>query len=183
MSSPLYTEPIDDPLTGADTFDSGVPVLDDWLRSTAVTMERAGLGRTHVWRDRDGLVIAYFTLSPHQVAQDGVPSRDRYSKASRPVPGYLLGKLALDKSLHGRRLGTRLLTQALERVADAAQLAAGRLLVVDDIDDNAAGFYRAHGFRDIRRDDPTRPQRLYRRVSDILADVSPGPGDGATASG
>ncbi|MET8703714.1 hypothetical protein ABZW10_33405 [Kitasatospora sp. NPDC004723] len=58
-----------------------------------------------------------------------------------------------------------------ERVADAAQMAAGRLLMVDAIDDSAAGFYRAHGFKDIRREDPERPQRLYRRISDVIADV------------
>jgi GNAT superfamily N-acetyltransferase len=170
---PLRTEPIDDPLTGADSFDSGVPSLDDWLRTTAVTIERAGLGRTHLWRDDSGLVVAYFTLSPHEVAQDGIPSRDRYSKANRPVPGYLLAKLALGKGLHGRRLGTRLLTQAFELVAEAAQTAAGRILVVDAIDDGAAGFYRAHGFKDINRDDPARPQRLYRKISDVIADVAP----------
>ncbi|MFJ6621151.1 GNAT family N-acetyltransferase [Kitasatospora sp. NPDC091335] len=146
-------------------------MLDEWLRSTAITMERVGLGRTHLWRDKSGMVIAYFTLSPHEVVQEGIPSRDRYSKANRPVPGYLLGKLALGKSLHGKGLGSRLLTQAFERVAEAAQMAAGRLLVVDAIDDNAAGFYRAHGFKDMRREDPERPQRLYRRISDVIADV------------
>ena len=169
--TPYFTEPIDDPLTGAETFDSGVPSLDNWLRSTAVTMVRANLGRTFVWRDTDGSVVAYFHITPHEVAQEGVPSRDRFAQKNRPVPGYLLAELALFKNLHGQRLGTRLLTQALEHAAAAAEHAGGRLVVVDAIDDAAAGFYRAHGFKDLRAQQPDRPQRLYMRLADVFASL------------
>jgi predicted GNAT family N-acyltransferase len=166
----FYTEPMDDPLTGAEDFDCGVESLNDWLRGPATGVERAGLGRTHLWRNGTR-VVAYITLAPHDVRQEGVASRNRYGKRDRPVPGYLLARLALDKELHGQGLGTRLLTQALELVAEASQRAAGRLLVVDAIDDHAADFYRAHGFKDMRAVADDRPQRLYRPIADIIADV------------
>jgi hypothetical protein len=45
-------------------------------------------------------------------------------------------------------------------------------LVVDAIDDHAAGFYRAHGFKDMRVVADDRPQRLYRPIADVIADVT-----------
>ncbi|MDH6579853.1 GNAT family N-acetyltransferase [Kitasatospora sp. MAP5-34] len=162
------SELIDVPLTGADGFDSGIPVLDDWLRDASATMVRANLGRTFVWRDATGKVVAYYHLTPHEVCQEGIPSRDRFSAKHRPVPGFLLAKLALDKTLHGQRLGSALLYDALTRVATAAEQVGGRLVVVDAINDHAAGFYRAHGFKDVRADHPDRPQRLFRPIADLL---------------
>ena len=172
--APYNTEPIDLPLTGSEQFDSGVASLDDWLRSTAVTMAKANLGRTFIWRDEAGLIVAYFHLTPHEVSQEGLPNRNIYgSRRDRPVPGYLIAKLALSKDLHGQGLGTRLLTQALEHAAIAAKHAGGRLVVVDAIDDGAADFYRKHDFKDVRSDKPGRPQRLFRPIKDVFADLAP----------
>ena len=162
-----YSEPIDVPLTGAGTFDSGVPALDDWLRSTAATMVRANMGRTFVWRDSEA-VVAYYHLAPHEVSQDGVPSRDRFSHKTRPVPGFLLAKLALDKTLQGQGLGSVLLFDALARVATAAAQVGGRLVVVDAVSGDAAEFYRAHGFKDVREQHPEHPQRLFLPVAEVL---------------
>lgn len=171
--TPFLSEPIDNPLTGSEGFDSGVASLDNWLRSTAVTMAKANLGRTFVWREDSGAIVAYFHLTPHEVGQEGLPSRNVYgSDKTRPVPGYLIAKLALSKDLHGQRLGTRLLTQAQERAATAAENAGGRLIVVDAIDKNAADFYRAHGFRDVRADEPGRPQRLFRPMKEVFVDFA-----------
>lgn len=163
-----YTsESIDVPLTGAERFDSGVPLLDGWLRSTAATMERANMGRTFVWRD-DASVVAYYHLTPHEMRQEGVPSRQRFAAKNRPVSGFLLAKLALDKSLHGRGLGSALLFDALVRMAAAAAQVGGRLVVVDAISEEAAGFYRAHGFKDMRDQQDGRPQRLFLPMADVV---------------
>jgi ribosomal protein S18 acetylase RimI-like enzyme len=87
---------------------------------------------------------------------------------NRPVSGFLLAKLALDKSLHGRGLGSALLFGALVRMAAAAAQVGGRLVVVDAISEEAAGFYRAHGFKDMRDQQDGRPQRLFLPMADVV---------------
>jgi GNAT superfamily N-acetyltransferase len=62
------------------------------------------------------------------------------------VPAYLLARLALDQSLHGQGLGSELLIDALQVIVAAAETAAGRLILVDAIDDAAHAFYRHHDF-------------------------------------
>ncbi|NTV39386.1 MAG: N-acetyltransferase, partial [Demequinaceae bacterium] len=118
-------------------FDCGVPSLNDWLRRTALTAQAKGVTVTDVWADA-GRVVAYYSVSPTAVVSDGLPRGA--STGLDVVPGYLLGRLALDRSLHGERLGERLLVHALERIVRAADEGGGRLVVVDAIDDAAVGF-------------------------------------------
>jgi predicted N-acetyltransferase YhbS len=66
------------------------------------------------------------------------------------VPAYLLARLALDLSLQGQGLGGELLVDALGRIVAAADVAGGRLIVVDAIDEAAAAFYARHDFRSVR---------------------------------
>ena len=95
----------------------------------------------------------------HVVWRGGVPGR---------IPAVLLGKLALDRSLHGRGLGGQLLFDAYQRVLSATRTVAARYLAVDAIDTAAVGFYEHYGF--IRA--PVEPlMRLVRPIRDIQADI------------
>jgi len=80
-----------------------------------------------------------------------------------PIPTILIARLAVDQRHQGQRLGSRLLAEALRLAVAASDTAAARLVVVDAIDEQAAGFYRRWGFIDV----PENPTRLFRKVSDI----------------
>jgi ribosomal protein S18 acetylase RimI-like enzyme len=60
------------------------------------------------------------------------------------LPAVRQGRLAVDQAFKGRGLGGALLADALERAA-RSEIAAFAL-VVDAQDENAAAFYRHHGF-------------------------------------
>jgi len=123
-----------------------------------------GTARTFVWH-QDGRVVAYYALAGHQVVRENVPSKIGRG-GPNVIPAVILGKLALDRSLHGQGLGADLLVDALERVLAAVKIVAARVLVVDAIDDNAANFYEKFGF--LRTGAGSR--RLLRKISDIARD-------------
>jgi GNAT superfamily N-acetyltransferase len=123
-----------------------------------------GAARTYAWVDQDATVVGYFSLAPHTVSRDELPPRLAHG-APELIPAFLLARLALDHRLHGRGLGTDLLLSALERVVSAIEIAGGRLIVVDAIDERARRFYEHHGFRAA----PSRPGRLFRKASDVAA--------------
>jgi predicted N-acetyltransferase YhbS len=76
------------------------------------------------------------------------------------IPGYLLARLALATPLHGQGLGGELLVDALGRIVEAARISAGRLIVVDALDDDAHAFYGRYHFIPV-----DGSNRLYLKVA------------------
>jgi len=74
-----------------------------------------------------------------------------------------VARLAVDGADQGAGLGTRLLAEALRMAVSAVEAAAARLVVVDALDEDAATFYRRHGF--IAPLD--KPLHLFRRMKDV----------------
>jgi len=145
-------------------FSSGNADLDRWLVEFARTAEAKRVSRSFVWTER-GEVVAYYTISAHLLQRDALPARLGRGNPSQ-IPAVLLGRLALDQRLHGRRHGGELLADALARILDATDTVAARFVVVDAIDDHAVGFYRHHGFQPI-----PDTMRLVQKMSDIAAAV------------
>ncbi|NUU05648.1 GNAT family N-acetyltransferase [Leifsonia sp. C5G2] len=132
------------------------------MRESAVAAARRGTAVTWVWAP-DGAVIAYYTLSAHVVQRDDVPARIGRG-GPREIPSVLIGKLALDSSLHGRGMGEVLVADALSRVLAATQVIGAKLVVVDALSDAVAGFYERLGFVRI-----PSSLRLVQRITDIEA--------------
>lgn len=143
-----------------DGFDCGVPALNRWLANEARRAMASGTANTYVATQAgDHRVVAYYAISPHRLGREEVTSG--MSGGASQIPGYLLGRLALDKSLHGQGLGSQLLRDALERIVEAANVASGRLIIVDAIDDPTVAFYQKYGFQPTKLD----PHRLAMKVA------------------
>ena len=130
------------------TFDSTEPALDDWLRNSARDSDGRNLTRTYVWHRGDGAVVGYYTLMPYFIERDTLTRRQARGLPDR-IACYLIARLALDRTLHGQRLGSQLLASALTRAARGARDLGGRFVIVDAIDDRAAAFYAHHGFEPV----------------------------------
>lgn len=145
-------------------FHSGHATLDEWLRRHALRSQHQDVTRTYVWTATGDLeVVAYYSIQPTQVTAADV-SRG-VAGGHSIVPGYLLARLALDRRLQGRGLGRQLLRNALETCVNAAATGAGRVIVVDAIDEAARDFYVRHGFSNTKTDS----HRLVMKVATARA--------------
>jgi GNAT superfamily N-acetyltransferase len=144
-------------------FHSARPELDTWLRQHALGAAARRTARTFVWHQGDAVVIAYYSLAAHLLQRVELPSSVGRG-GPRQIPTVLLARLALDESLHGQGIGGALLAEALGRVLAVTETVAARFVVVDAIDEGAAGFYSHHGFRRI-----PGTLRPVQKVSDIAA--------------
>ena len=103
-------------------------------------------------------VLGYYTLSASVVTLTDLPD-----ELTRKLPRYpqlpvtLLGRLAVDQSARGQRLGEHLLLDALHRSLTHADEIAAMAVVVDAKDENAAAFYRHYEFSPLQ----AQPRRLY----------------------
>jgi predicted N-acetyltransferase YhbS len=150
-------------------FDCGNQQLNAWLVDHALASQRADLARTYLALD-GGAVAGYVSLTTGSVRRDDAPRRYARGMPRHPIPTILIARLAVDRRHQRQRLGSRLLAEALRGAVAASDAVAARLVVVDAIDDEAAGFYRRWGFIDV----PDNPHRLYRKISEIRRSLEAG---------
>jgi GNAT superfamily N-acetyltransferase len=93
-----------------------------------------------------GKVAGYYTLAAGGVALVDLPASLAKRLPRYPsVPVARVGRLAVDQTFHGQRLGGALLADAAVR-ATRSEVAVFAM-VVDAKDDAAAAFYRHNGFQ------------------------------------
>jgi len=150
-----------------DRFDSGEPVLDDWLRRRARANQASGGSRTYVVCDGN-VVVGYYALASGAIVQGLVPGRFRRNMPD-PIPVVVLGRLAVDRRYQGRGLGRGLFRDAARRVAQAADAIGIRGIVVHAISEDARKFYVALGFDPC----PSEAMTLVVTLHDIRAALEP----------
>lgn len=148
------------------SFDSGNRELDEWLRRHAPAAQQMDSARTFLLTE-GGRILGFFSLTMGSVRREEAPARLVRGMPGYPVGMVLLARLAVARSEQGRGRGALLLAEALRKAVAAGEAAAARLVVVDAIDEDAASFYRRHGFVPT----PEHPLRLYRRMRDIRASL------------
>jgi ribosomal protein S18 acetylase RimI-like enzyme len=146
-------------------FSCGLDALDRYLPTQAGQDVRRRVASCFVLlgEDESG-VVGYYTLSATSIALADLPPATAKRLPRYPsVPATLMGRLAVDRSCQGQRLGEFLLLDAINRCLRAE--IASFAFVVDAIDDRACGFYERFGFRRFA------PQelRLFMPMSEIAA--------------
>jgi len=135
-----------------DAFQSGVDTLDYWLRHRARKNQDSGASRTYVVCDASR-VLAYYCLASGALTSEQ-SSSGRFSRnMPNPIPVAILGRLAVDRSLHGKGIGKALVRDACLRVMQAADILGIRGIVVHAFSLEAKSFYEKMGF-DAAKNDP-----------------------------
>ena len=146
-----------------DNFDCGVPALDQWLKRRARANGKEGASRTYVACD-GSQVVGYYALAAGAVEVGTAPGRFRRNMPD-PIPVVVLGRLAVDRSRHGKGLGRALFRDGALRVLQAADIIGVRGLLVDAILEDAKAFYLALGMTQ----SPLNPMTLMVTLADLEA--------------
>ena len=145
------------------SFDSGEPVLDDWLRRRARANQAGGASRSYVIC-RGAQVVGYYSLASGAIALVEAPGRIRRNMPD-PIPMAILGRLAIDRSCQGQGLGRLLLRDAILRTLRAAEIIGVRGLLVHALSPAAKRFYENSGFHE----SPADPMTLLVALKDVIA--------------
>ncbi len=125
-------------------FESGMDSLDQWLKRRALKNQESGASRIFVACEGQR-VVAYYSLASSSVAVDAAPGRFRRNMPD-PIPVVVLGRLAVDRSLHGKGIGRALVRDAGLRVGQAADVIGIRGMIVHALSEQAKAFYERVGF-------------------------------------
>lgn len=92
-------------------------------------------------------VVGYYTLSGSCFEKETLPSNTQKRKVPYVnVPSITLGRLAIQKELHGQEWGTTLVTHAMQVVYRASLAVGVHGMFVDALNEKAKQFYLKLGF-------------------------------------
>jgi predicted N-acetyltransferase YhbS len=148
-----------------DSFSSGVPVLDDWLKRRALANQATGASRTFVVCEAC-TVVGYYALASSAVSVGQAPGRFRRNMPD-PIPVVVLARLAVALTHQGHGIGRALFQDAARRVVRAADAIGIRGMIVHAISAQAAAFYRRLGFDP----SPLDPMTLMVTLADLRASM------------
>lgn len=148
-------------------FDSGEPVLDEWLHRYARQNRRRDTAATWVIVDAKHVVVAYASVAMTGIHRSAAPVT-LAKGAPNPVPALLLGRLAVDRRYANLGIGTALAAHVLATAAELNEKAACRAVVVTALNSRARTWWEHLGFRAF---DPHDPEQLdlYLLTSEIQA--------------
>lgn len=129
-----------------EVFDSGEPILDEWLRKRALGNQASGASRTFVVADVSSRVMGYYALAAGAVVHEAATSAVRRNMPD-PVPVMVLGRLAVDRQAQGMKLGAALLQDAVRRTVGVTADAGIRAVLVHALSERARQFYLHYGFQ------------------------------------
>lgn len=168
---PRFSDP--EPLGGEHQlagFNCGVNAMDAWLVRYAGQAAGVGSARTYVIVDRDqSRVVGYHALTAASIGHETATARVRKGMPRYPIPGVLLARLAVDRSVQGLGLGAFLLRDAMTRAFAASEEIGARVLLVHAIDERARQFYERFGFEP----SPVGDLNLQLPIKDIRASLGP----------
>jgi ribosomal protein S18 acetylase RimI-like enzyme len=175
--SPYSTTPIR-PADAKAGFSCGNRALDDYFARHAVANDAAGVGRAYVLRreatDDETLpvILGFYTLSMASAESSQVAKVLAKKLPKYAIPVALISRLAVDQRAQGRRLGEKLLIEALRRVVEVAAIVGCIGIVVDAKDEGAARFYAKYDFADVIGDG-SWPQRMFLSIANARAIFEP----------
>lgn len=143
-------------------FDSGKPVLDEWLQKRALRNEETGGSRTYVVCIKKQ-IVGFYTLAVGSIEAQKAPGKIRRNMPD-PIPVMIIGRLAVDQKYQRSGIGRGLLRDAILRIVQAAEIAGIRAILVHALDDDAKTFYQRCGFRV----SPLEPLTLLITVADAI---------------
>src|SRR5436190_11672512 len=140
-------------------FACGNAALDRYLKTQARQDMQRNLAQVFVLVAEDQETIqGYYTLSAGSVQLAELPEELRRTLPRYPkIPVTLLGRLAVDASFQGQKIGAFLLADALYRAVRQTEEIASLAVVVDAIDEAAVAFYRKFHFLPL----PATPRTLF----------------------
>lgn len=110
----------------------------------------SGASRTFVCCD-DAKVMAYYSLASSAVTTNTASGRFCRNMPD-PIPVLVLGRLEVDKSLHGQGMGLALIRDAGLRVIQVAETIGIRGMLVHALSDEAREFYLRVGLEPLPMD-------------------------------
>ncbi len=146
-------------------FSCGVDRVDNFLKNTASRHNQDDHGKVYVAVEPpSNAVLGFFAISPHAVDIQSLSEEDRKRMPRFPIISAIyLSMVGVAKQCQGCGIGTFLMSRAMKKCVEGANIMGGHFIVLDAINEDAARMYRRLGFVDL----PSTPGRMLIAMSTV----------------
>ena len=132
-----------------ESFDCGKSQLNDYLKKMAGQDAKKDYSKTFVATTEvdSKNIYGYYCTSASNIEFENIPQNlSKKLPKKYPAPCMLIGRLAVDKRMQGKKLGETLLMHALNKAIRVTSEMAIFAVRVDALDEEAKKFYLHYGF-------------------------------------
>jgi predicted GNAT family N-acyltransferase len=146
-------------------FNCGVPVLNEFLQKYARQNHDRNISKSFVAIEKDAgdKVLGYYTTIASEIKVQDLPPKQSKHLPDYPVPVARVGRLAVNNTHKGKKIGEGLLLNALNRVNRSSDDLGIYAVVVDAKDDAAVNFYHRYGFNPLSEN----PRTLFLPIKTV----------------
>ena len=146
---------------GRKKFDCGHTVINKFVHDTLVAQVKRQLSVAYVLTesDQDDRFVGFFTIAHHAIDASSL-STLQLGSLPRMVPCARLIMLGVDQNVKHKKLGSRLMKQALAIAKESSSLMGCYGLYLD-ADPGAVGFYQKLGFALLEGDKGPEPSPMF----------------------
>jgi GNAT superfamily N-acetyltransferase len=128
-------------------FDCGDVELNAFLQRFARQGHEQNAVKTFCAIEQGGArrILGFYSLAPTAIEHGAVTAAMTRGMARHAVPGFLLARLAVDKTVAGRGLGGQMLLAAALRCLRVTEEIGGVLMVIEAKTEQAARWYARFG--------------------------------------
>lgn len=162
----IRIEPFDDSRHDRESFSCGVDRLDNFLKITASKYVKDDNGRIYVAvEENTRRVVGFHAINPHAIdaSEFDEKTRKRFPSGRERISAFYLSMFARDLSVRGKGLGPLLLADVFKRCLGAADIAGGRFIVLDALDERAEQLYASMGFQAL----PGQPRKMVISIAKV----------------
>ena len=158
-------------------FDCGEDELNTFLKRYANQNAKTNISRTFVLPRREPnengkhSILAFFSLTMGTIARSDLSPKIVKRFPRYPIPVFVIGQLAVDKSRQGKGAGKITLFAAYMKIWNLyTRLGIGSFVVVDCLNDFAEEFYRRQAFLDMTTVNGRK--RMYLPIAEVFNTIA-----------
>lgn len=169
-------EPFDPEKHDRTAFSCGIAQIDNYFQKTANKLAKADNVRLYVMLAPDGTVIGFHSINAHAVDYAALPTRFARTRPSHgSIPAAYISMIGRDQRFRGGGYGGDLLSDALRRIAWAADVLGIAVVMLDVFDcgdpqrvARRKALYETFGFAPLA----ANPLRLYLPMATVKAVIA-----------
>ena len=154
-----------------EIFDCGEHTVNKFFMDISRMGDAHNTSRAFTAVDDVNTILGFYCISASSIEFTEQPKQENFQSFSYPISAARIDQLAVNKTVQRKKIGARLLVDALQRIYEASHDMKIDIVLVDAYDDKVRAFYLHFGFLPLSGE----PSKLFlplNRIEQLFKDIT-----------